>query len=144
MKKCVILDLDGSIANDSLRAKDLKDKLISWRSYFLRSGEDTVIRETLEFLRTIPDEIDIIVSTGRPQFTKKVTKKWIEDHLEGIKIKDYLMRPNHSFIKNERLKEQNLDIILKKGYEVYVAIEDNPRAIEMYKRRKINVREVKI
>lgn len=143
-KPCVLLDLDGSISNDYKRFDRLRKKEISWKEYFFLSFKDKPIEKTYKLIKEIqkkyPD-VEIIVSTGRPVYIYKQTKKWVHDL--GIMAKKFLMRPAYNFEKNHILKEKNLKKVWSQGYFVVLAVEDNIEAIYMYKKHKVAVFEVK-
>ena len=130
--------MDGSISDDSPRAKEELEtpKKKNWNKYFARCDEDEVIEDTLKVIQEIQKnhpEVTIVVTTGRPVWTQHKTRNWLINI--GLRASKYFMRKG--FEKNHILKENNLKKAWKEGFYCVLAIDDNQKAIDMYKEKNV-------
>lgn len=86
MKKTVIFDLDGTLANGDHRLHLLPNREIagitsSWDAFNLAALNDSPIKNNIELCRTMHESgYRIIILTGRCDVAKKITKEWLAKH----------------------------------------------------------------
>jgi len=124
--KAVIWDLDGTLSDDRARAHYVevehgRDR--DWESYFDAIDKDAPIAASIEVLHALRAAgIRIIYLTGRPEYTRPKTERWLKAN--GLDEYDrLLMRP-----PGERrvAGDFKVDEIrrLQRQYEIVCAFED--------------------
>ena len=82
MKKYVIVDIDGTIANNSHRVHFISDpNNQDWNAFNMASDQDLPIQDVIELVKVLKHEYDIIFCTGRGKMAFVKTLRWIEEHL---------------------------------------------------------------
>ena len=124
--RAVIWDLDGTLADDRARAHFVEveqGRTRDWNSYFDAVDEDAPIAASMELLHALRAfGIRIIYLTGRPEFTRPKTERWLKAN--GLDEFDLLvMRPGG---ERRHAGEFKVDEIrrLRERYEVVCAFED--------------------
>jgi beta-phosphoglucomutase-like phosphatase (HAD superfamily) len=125
--KAVIWDLDGTLSDDRARAHFVEveqGRARDWDSYFDAVDQDAPIAASMEVLHALRAAgVRIIYLTGRPEFTRPKTERWLRAN--GLGEYDRLVmrpargdwRPAGEF-KTERIAE------LRREYELVCAFED--------------------
>ena len=130
----IILDLDGTIADDKWRHKfinlKMKDPMMRDHDYNLVVGFDELCNEHL-FL-----DKEIIIITERPVFYKAITFEWLQR--KGIKTKFIVFRPNGNTLPDHELKNIQLTSLMLqhsiKVEDIECAYDDNHAVIKMYEK----------
>ena len=157
MKKAVIFDIDGVLAEKSPER--------DYREYD-KVDLDIPIKKVFELLKfyiaqTIPQYgnsqpfIDkIIFITGRKQYSRDLTLKWLDNELQKSFYSLYLnsdfpnvweifMRADDDHRKAAVLKKEIYETHIKGKYDVVACFDDDPEICEMYKNEGLLVFEVK-
>jgi len=124
--RAVIWDLDGTLADDRARAHYVEveaGKKRDWKSYFDAIEEDPPIAASIALLHALRnDGIRIVFLTGRPEYTRPQTERWLEAN--GLTDYDLLMmRPNGERRVAGEFKFDAVDV-LREAYEIVCAFED--------------------
>jgi beta-phosphoglucomutase-like phosphatase (HAD superfamily) len=124
--RAVIWDLDGTLADDRARAHFVEveeGRKRDWKSYFDAIEEDPPIAASIAVLHALhQDGIKIIFLTGRPEYTRQKTERWLRAN--GLEEHDVLlMRPNG---ERRPAGEFKVDVVreLASEYEIICAFED--------------------
>lgn len=124
--RAVIWDLDGTLADDRARAHFVEveaGRKRDWDSYFDAMGEDAPIAASIVLLQALRTSgVRIIYLTGRPEFTRPKTERWLEHN--GLDEYDLLlMRPAG---ERRHAGEFKVDEVraLRSRYEIVCAFED--------------------
>ena len=122
--KCLIVDIDNTL---------LMSDVAPYKEGY-EFEENNFVSWILKSISCIDHSIDVaIVSTGRSERIREKTIK--ELHSIGIDYDELYMntyRENGKTFTWPRAKEENLKLIMKE-YEVEMVIDDDIKAIEMYK-----------
>jgi len=114
MKKIVVFDIDGTLANVDHRRPFISTKPKNWAAWNAAMSLDTVnedIRWMLFCFQSIPD-VRIIICSGRSDDTREVTENWLKDneimcdHLYMRRAGDYRQ---DNIVKVELLQEIRYD-----------------------------------
>lgn len=140
--KCIILDIDGTVADGSHRAhlapsKNGTGTPEDWAPWEAAVKEDPCIEHVAEVARlfSLWNDVPIVVVTGRGSNCHDATMEWLElhdihfDHFYGRDALD--QRPSAV------LKE---DILLNKvlpQFDVMFALEDQASCVEMFRRNGV-------
>ena len=126
LPRAVVWDLDGTLSDDRARAHFVEvDAGASrdWDSYFDAIEDDPPIAASIAILHAMrKDGIRIVYLTGRPDYTRPSTERWLEANgLDDFDI--LLMRPSG---ERRPAGEFKVDVIadLRLQYEIVCAFED--------------------
>jgi hypothetical protein len=122
MKKYVIVDIDGTIANGKHREHFLHQEEKDWDSYFSNCDKDTPIQEIVDLVETLgKNGYEIIFCTGRRDTEREKTVKWLWElfikdepyNMDDIDHDTILMRKEGDFrhdtiVKPELLEEARI------------------------------------
>jgi FMN phosphatase YigB (HAD superfamily) len=135
MKKAVIFDIDGTLADNSHRLHFLKGKK-NWELFFSGLENDTLIRETAELFKELcaTKKYDMLLVSGRPNRYKVKTEKWLR--LNGIYYQELFLRGDNDKRPDYIVKQEMLGEI-RKNYSVEFAFDDKPQVVEMWKKNGI-------
>lgn len=82
MKKIVICDIDGTIANNDHR-QDLLNTHDDWDNFFLAMMDDKPIEKVINLVKEKKIEgKDINFITGRPERYREMTLTWLKQHFK--------------------------------------------------------------
>ena len=129
---CVI-DIDGTIADESLRRKRAidRDGDINWRKYFREDLvlEDIPIKKAREVLRWIQEQgCHIIYLSSRDEKLVNTTKEWLIRH----RFPGGDLRHRHKYRKTDKFKIETIRAMQRK-YEIIFGIGDRDGDIEAYR-----------
>lgn len=134
--RCIICDIDGTIANDEHRQHYLQNTPRDWTGYFNAMNDDKPISYTIRLLSILGEGDDqIILATGRPETHREITHDWMELHKVGYDL--MLMRKEHDFRPDYIIKKEMLEYLRAHDYEPWLAIEDRPEVVTMWRDNNI-------
>jgi hypothetical protein len=126
----VIFDIDGVLADASGRQHHLAGLRRDWDAFFAACGEDPIIPEVARLLELLAPELVVVLLTARPAGVRAQTLAWLASHGLGY---DLLImreagdrRPARGFKRVETLGLRTY------GFEVRLAVEDDPANLEMF------------
>ena len=139
-KNIVVVDIDGTVANDRERAK----KYLScpdpmWDSYYADCDKDTPIPPIIDLVKHLQtlSRYKIIYCTGRREECRKKTMVWLTQYGlvdPGSKENTILiMRPNGNHKKDWELKPQLLSEFGIKKSDVAFILEDRNRMVDKWR-----------
>lgn len=110
VRKCMIVDIDKTVANCEHREHHLSGTIKDWDKFFSECGFDKPIQQNVDAVHNLyylfktkwPD-LKLIFLTGRPTRVKGVTHVWLANHFDFsfdlITRHDDLWILNHEFKK---------------------------------------------
>jgi phosphoglycolate phosphatase-like HAD superfamily hydrolase len=126
----VIFDIDGVLADASGRQHHLAGLRRDWDAFFAECGEDPIIPEVARLLELLTPGLVVVLLTARPARVRVQTLAWLTSHGLGY---DLLImravgdrRPARDFKRIETLQLRTY------GFEVRLAVEDDPANLEMF------------
>jgi hypothetical protein len=126
----VIFDIDGVLADASGRQHHLAGLRRDWDAFFAECGEDPIIPEVARLLELLTPELVVVLLTARPARVRAQTLAWLASHGLGYHL--LIMRavgdrqPARDFKRTETLQ------LRTHGFEVRLAVEDDPTNLEMF------------
>ena len=151
MKKKVIFDLDGTLADITQRrvlATDANTGKMDWDVLFdsKNIGLDQPNIPVIKMAQMLKSQgFDIIIFSGRSKSTKTATKFWLDQH--DVPFDLLKMRPTDKhwhFMKDSDLKEFWLDDIFP-GLEIndiFAVFDDRQQVVDMWRSRGLTVFQV--
>jgi len=130
----VIIDIDNtlSIANDRFKLAEKPNGKIDWD---IAHTADNLIKDEpnlpmVELAKNYKQNgFEVIILTGRPESTKKVTKEWLKKY--DIEYDQLIMRSwGDNFLKAPIYKKKMYETHIKE--EVFCVYDDDQRIIDMW------------
>lgn len=119
--KTIIVDIDGTIADDSHRQHFLKQEPKQWKNYFDNCKHDKPIESMCSLVKMLEFHFNIVYCTGRPDRLRAHTEAWL--YLNNLPLSKLLMRKDKDtrqdtvikpeLIANEMLTTDNVEFILE-------------------------------
>ncbi|MBV8952033.1 MAG: hypothetical protein JOZ99_14240 [Actinobacteria bacterium] len=131
----VVVDLDGVLSDAAARQHYLEAPRRDWRSFFDACGEDPVIEEVKVLLDLLDRNVRVVLLTARPQRVHHLTEAWL--HRYRIRWDVLLMRPWGDYDLAREFKQASVRDLRAYGFDVRLAIEDDRRNVEMFRREGV-------
>lgn len=137
MIPCYILDVDGTVANNSHRTHYLMQDKKDWDSYHKLAHLDKPIPHIIRLISHLSNHTDIVFCTGRDESQRWLTEHWLDDWLvtrdgDPLTFYDLYMRkegdhrPDH-IIKKELYQE------ICKTYDPIMVFDDRNSVVKMWR-----------
>ena len=132
---CVIVDIDGVLADAEHRQHYLAPPWRDWDGFFAECGGDGVFEESKVFIELLDPELLVVLLTSRPTWIQKTTTDWLERN--EIRYDLLIMRPLGDFQASPGFKRDETETLRRHGYFPVLAIEDDMRNVRMYRNEDI-------
>jgi len=133
-----VIDLDGSISNNSHRENLIEGENKKWREYLQKASEDDANEEILNFVQKLAEEQRIVILTCRSDEVKKETINWLNEH--EVPFDDLIMLPEGRWeLSDSKFKRDKLEEI----ENPVIAIDDKKENCEMFRQEGLEVYTVK-
>jgi predicted kinase len=132
VKKAVIFDLDGTLADCTHRLHHVTNGRKDWDAFFAGIAGDTLV-EPIADLTDMAGMWDaaVILCSGRPEKCRATTTAWLgENRIEYDRL---YMRPDADMRPDHVVKRQILDGIRADGYEPFLVIDDRESVVRMWR-----------
>jgi hypothetical protein len=128
----VIVDMDGVLSDASGRQHFLEGPIPRWEAFFQACGEDEPIPEALELVRLFDPSLAIVLLTARPVRVRRQTLDWLRRH--PVRWDLLIMREEDDWSSSHTFKRMELGELQRSGFQPRLAIDDDPRNIDMYRK----------
>jgi len=133
--RAVVVDIDGVLSDAASRQHYLESPLRDWRAFFDACGEDPVIEEVKVLLDLLDPELRVVLLTARPERVHPLTEAWL--HHYEIRYDVLIMRPYGDYDMARHFKQATVADLRAYGFVLELAIEDDRRNVEMFRREGI-------
>lgn len=141
--KCVIFDLDGTIANCDHRIGYLKVAPKNWDAFWAGTRLDDGYDHILEIANMYNNNnIPIIIVTARSGKSRDCTEWWL-NNVAKIKYDSLHMRSQQDYRPDTEVKKEILYKLRDMGYDPYIAYEDRDSVVEMWRKEGVTCVQVK-
>lgn len=139
MDKCIIFDIDGTVASCEHRRHFVAGKVKNWKEFNARMGDDTPINQTIWLNDVISDmwPLPIFITTGRSEDERKVTETWLKNN--KVHYNRMFMRPSGDYRQDAIVKREMLDQIRALGFEPWIIFDDRPCVVDMWRKEGLFV-----
>jgi hypothetical protein len=128
-RRAVVVDIDGVLADAKGRQHHLWDSR-DWDAFFDACGDDPVVDEVRTLLSLLDATLVVLLVTARPLRVRELTVSWLDDH--GLRWDLLVMRPSDEYAPAATFKRDVVDELREEGFELELAMEDDPRNRAMY------------
>ena len=132
---CVIVDIDGVLADAGHRQHFLDPPWRDWDGFFAECGGDKVIEETKILLDLLSAHLMIVLLTSRPTWIQKATTEWLDQCQIAYDL--LIMRPVGDFQASPGFKRDETQTLRLHGYTPVLAIDDDMRNVRMYRNQNV-------
>jgi hypothetical protein len=80
IRSCVVLDIDGVLADVRHRLRFVAVTPKNWDAFFASAPQDPLLEVGARFAREAASSYDIVYLTGRPERTRDDTLRWLENN----------------------------------------------------------------
>jgi hypothetical protein len=124
---CVVLDIDGVLADVRHRLTHLATRPKDWDAFFAAAPRDDLLAEGANFAAEAAKTHDIVYLTGRPERTRADTDAWLKKHRlpEGALVmrREGDRRPA-VLVKIQALRK------LRETKEIALVVDDDTQVVE--------------
>ncbi len=125
---CVVLDVDGVLADVRHRLHHLESRPKDWAGFFAAMDGDEVLPEGLALATEVAAEGHAVVYlTGRNESYRELTQSWLDRH--GFPSGRLVMRPDRDRRPARMFKPQALRRIAVRR-EVLLVVDDDPAVVD--------------
>jgi len=137
MKKTILFDIDGTIADIEHRRPLVEGDRPDWNSFYSRMGDDQPNAPIVELYLTLWDtgKYDLILLSGRNEEHRNLTEKWLV--WNEIPFDKLLMRPSGDFRPDVDIKKDILMKIQGYGKDILFAVDDRQSVVDMWRENGI-------
>ena len=127
----MLVDVDGVLSDASGRQHLLARQPRPWAEFFEASLHDPPISEGIRLVAGLVGDRAMILVTARPARLADTTMAWIERH--SVPWDLLVMRSDGDHRSSPEVKSDALEGLRADGYEVQLAIDDDPGNVRMYR-----------
>lgn len=127
----VVFDIDGVLSDAANRQHFLEEGTKDWDAFFDACGDDTLIEEVARLLSLLDPGLLIVLLTGRPVRVQPQTLAWLERY--DLRWDLLVMRDYGDYSAARRFKQQTVEELRRRGFELVLAFEDDRRNLEMFR-----------
>jgi hydroxymethylpyrimidine pyrophosphatase-like HAD family hydrolase len=144
MIKCVIFDIDGTLANIDHRVQWVRSSPKNWRAFNRAMCNDTPNEDICDLLRLFyKNGTTVLLASGRSEETRLETEKWLNTKAGLSKMWTRLyMRKSGDFRADNIVKSEILDQMHIDGFKPTMVIDDRQQVVDMFRSRGLRVLQV--
>lgn len=138
-RKCVIIDLDGTLLNNKHRQHHMVGEKKNWKAFFEAMGGDSIVEEVRFLVKLIFTHTDlgVILATGRPSQYSAQTLASLVHH--SVPYTMLMMRAEGDGTSDATCKKHMLRALRDMGWDPMFAIDDRPEVVAMWRANGVPV-----
>jgi hypothetical protein len=135
-----IIDRDGTLASVGFSRTFLEGDRPDWASFNACIPFDAPVPEVVELVRSAPEGVVRIMTTGRSEDFRPQMSDWLHKH--QIPIDLLLMRRSRDMRPDDVVKEEIYRTLIEPHFEVLRVIDDRESVCAMWRRLGLNLTQV--
>ncbi len=129
---CVLVDVDGVIANGWHRQHFLQDGRKDWKNFFANAFGDTPIEGSRALVDQFAEAGQVVLLTARPNSLREVTLDWLGEH--GYRWDLLVLRgPGDGRYSSPDFKQRCVADLRSYGFVPQLALDDDQRNVDMFR-----------
>lgn len=140
---CVIVDIDGTVANLDHRLHYVRGDKKDWRTFLSRCDKDLPNQDVYLIAESFCDSTGshLVFCSGRGNEYREKTERWLEEN--KMPHEQLFMRQEIDYRQDTVIKEQILDFeILTRYKQVLASFDDRSSVVSMWRSRGIRTLQV--
>lgn len=137
MTRAVIFDIDGTLADATHRLHHVTGGRRDWDAFFAGMADDTAIEPICDLLTNFIGKTAIVLCSGRPEKYRGVTDEWLRRTAGIVRYDALYMRPDGDHRADHVVKAELLARMRADGYEPWLAVDDRPSIVAMWRENGI-------
>lgn len=135
MTPCIILDIDGTLANGDHRLHHIQKEPKDWDAYFDACFGDEPIDHMVQIVKALERSFVTVFVSGRAERCRIATEKWLIDHgfYSGRYPLHLYMRADGDHRNDDVIKIELLGTVRAKGFEPVMAFDDRNRVVKAWR-----------
>lgn len=132
-QKAIIVDLDGTLCDNSHRQHFMEQRPKDWKSFYAGISED-VPNEWCEWLLIQFEKsqhMKIILVSGRPKDYLQQTESWLKEY--SVPYDELFMRESGDFREDFIVKKEIYNKYIQPHYRVLFTIDDRQQVVDMWR-----------
>lgn len=127
----VIFDLDGTIADTRHRQHYLNETPKNWPAFLDGCVNDPPVEPIIQLMTSLIHDYYVVVASGRPDSHMGETFQWFKQH--SVIYDRLMMRKAGDYRPDVIVKNEFLEKLQSEGRKVFLAIDDRPSVIKMWR-----------
>jgi hypothetical protein len=142
MKKVIIFDIDGTLANIEHRRPYVRSKPKNWPAFNRAMINDTPYHDIVWMYKTLQNQDDtlMLIASGRGEEDRYKTETWLTNH--GLFYAKLYMRPAKDSRQDNLIKSEILDQIRVEFGEPYLWFDDRNQVVDAIRGLGVRVLQV--
>lgn len=139
---CVIVDVDGTVANNDHRIHLIQSKPKKWQAFFDASADDVPIEPVKLIVNLVYHftNVSVVIMTARDSAHKELTEDWLKKH--DIRYDHFYCRTAKDKREDFVVKREILEQIKADGFTPIMAFEDRKQVKRMFEAEGLFVFDV--
>ncbi len=121
-----VFDIDGVVADVRHRVHHVERQPKNWGKFFGSAADDPGSATGIEWVQRAAQDYDIVWLTGRPEWLRAVTARWLQRH--GLPAGQLIMRAEHDYRPARLLKVAELRLLADR--DIVVFVDDDPDVVQ--------------
>lgn len=137
MKKAIIVDIDGTLADVEHRVHHVRAEKKNWRAFNDAMGEDALNIWCAGLIKAMRTQgFEILFVTGRDDNYRAITEAWMHRH--GIEYEALFMRHAVDFRGDDEVKKDIYLNQIRGKWDVLFVVDDRMSVVKMW-REELNL-----
>lgn len=133
---CVLVDVDGVIADGMHRQHFLRDGKRDWKNFFGNAFDDPPIEGSVALTHQFDPALCIVLLTARPHDIHEMTVDWVRRH--GYRWDLLVMRDRRDHgLSSPEFKRRSVHELRERGFTLRLALDDDQRNVDMFRSEDI-------
>jgi len=129
---CVLVDVDGVIANGWHRQHFLQNGKKDWKNFFANAFDDSPIEGSVALTQQFDQRTSVVLLTARPHSLHTITVEWVREH--GHRWDVLIMRGRSDTRQSSPdFKKRSVAELRARDFVPQIAIDDDQRNIDMFR-----------
>jgi hypothetical protein len=125
-----VFDIDGVLADAAHRQRYITGGRRNWQLFFELCGGDALIEEVARMGHLLDPQMQVVLCTARPSSVAPETVGWLNEM--GVRWDLLVMREWGDYSFAVDFKQYTVHELRAYGYELKMAVEDDPRNKSMF------------
>lgn len=129
-KECIIIDIDGTLANIEHRRQDLLNDN-NWKAFNSKINSDSINIWCRELIDSFKDKYSVILVTGRTEEFRDITLKWLNDN--KVFYSKIFFRENSDYRDDTVIKKEIYEKKIRPDYMPLFVVDDRNKVVKMWR-----------